>query len=172
MPLQDRQKRRYFYGLNLDGSRVALISLDDRKDKAAAFALRMYNAVDGKEVAAISLPGVGSEQSVWMSMNADGSRILTVVVSIERRREADDFVTSSQLNVWNVATGKALLTVSLGSVRPGPALSLDGSLAAAIVSLDGKGDIKSPHGVKVWDVATGKEPMLRDQRRTVRPRCV
>jgi len=93
-----------------------------------------------------------------LAIDPTGSRLLTVGSSIFL--QATPFATATnKLDVWNVAAGKALLSVSLGSVRPGVALSPDGTRAAAIVSLDGKGDLKAPHGVKVWDI-NGKKEIL------------
>jgi serine/threonine protein kinase/WD40 repeat protein len=153
--------RKYIHALSANGERVATICAVDSKKNATPFDLRVYDTGAGKELAAISVPGIGPEQSPMLAMNADGSRVLTIVVSVQRPiLNLMSPTSTSQLNVWNVATGKALLTLKLGSVRPGLTLSSDGARAAVIVSLDGKGDIRSPHAVKMWEVGTGKELQL------------
>jgi eukaryotic-like serine/threonine-protein kinase len=156
------RKRTYFHAISADGERIAtMCGSEAREKKAAPFDLRVRDANTGNEIGAITVPGVGPEQTPFLSMSADGSRVATVVVSVNRPILSPLSPTAtSQLTVWNTATGKAMFTVSFGSVRSVPVLSADGSRVAAIVSLDGKGDIKSPHAVKMWDVATGKELQL------------
>jgi serine/threonine protein kinase/WD40 repeat protein len=161
LPWPGARKRRPVLAVSANGNRVAVLGMPRREAKAAAYDLRVWDAVTGKELAAVAVPGKGPELSGQLALSADGTRVLTVVTSIDRSGR-DPFSPSSatQLSVWNVATGKALLTIPVGAVRLGPSLSADGGRLAAIVSLDAKGDIRSPAAVRVWDTETGKELLL------------
>jgi serine/threonine protein kinase/WD40 repeat protein len=161
LALPGGKARRHDYTLSADGERAATIRVTDRAKDAAPFDLRVYDVGTGKERAALTVPGLGPEQGSLLAMSTDGSRVLTVISSTKRSPlDFTSAVNASRLDVWDVATGQALLTVPLGSVRGGPALSPDGTRAAVIVSLDGKGDFRSPHAVKTWDVGSGKELQL------------
>jgi len=95
------------------------------------FVVRVYDVATGAEAGPVSFPGGGSEQAVFLAANADATRVLTLTAAIDRKTAAHDSPrNTATLRVWDVAAGRALLTVSLGSIRPGLALSPDGTRAA------------------------------------------
>jgi WD40 repeat protein len=153
--LPGKPPRSYMPALSADGGRAAVIGKADAEaGKPAPWQVRVWDVAAGKERPVLPLPTTAD--TVLITLDANGSRLLTAASSV--KLPGTPFATATtNLVVWDLATGKATLSAALGSIRPGLALSPDGTRAAAVVSLDGKGDMKAPHGVKVWDVDAGKE---------------
>jgi serine/threonine protein kinase len=154
-------RKVYYQALSGDGRRVVTIDMAESRDKEPApFDVRLRDAATGTEVASVTVPGVGLKESAQISLSRDGSRCATIVGSFNPvRSDPQAAAPAAKLNVWEMATGKAIVSVFLGSVRPGLAISPDGTRVAAVVALNAKGDLKSPHALKVWDIA-GKEPRV------------
>jgi WD40 repeat protein len=137
-----------------DGGRVAVSSKRGTRDgKPATWSVRVWDVASGKELPALDIPG--DPESVLLTLDDNGARVLTASTWADQSRIPVRM--RVELKVWDVAARKVLLAVSLSSLRPGLALSPDGKRAAALVPLADNGNIQSPHGVKVWDIQTGKE---------------
>ena len=109
-----------------DGKRLATVGLDRH--------LRLWNAVDGREVRAIPIPQADNVQSLAFSPN---SRMLLLADS------------NPAIFLWDAATGDAIKTFE----------GLETSVGNAAWSPDGKTIISTDQSdtLRLWDVATGKE---------------
>jgi serine/threonine protein kinase/WD40 repeat protein len=133
--------------LSSDGSRcAAVLPANGQKPHA----VKVWDLATGKERDSLPLDRYGLDLVDASDFSRDGKRLALMA---NRRYSPTDQVTRGRLLVWDLDTGKEILTLD-GPFGYAMALSPDGGRLAAASGEPNEGIFSGV--VKVWDVATGK----------------
>jgi WD40 repeat protein len=132
--------------LSADGSLVATanVSSDEKRDKAVSVSIMVWDVADGRERAALRIPG---QPLVYSLAFTDGGRSLAAVSGDLRQK--DLLHTPTEVRRWDVATGREQASFACNA----------GAFSAAAFSPDGtllaRGEAEG--SVVLWDVTTGRK---------------